>query len=222
MNERFVYHASLGFCIAVARLLTGLLTRNKIAKMMSYMTFGVLIIIFSFITIIRLPDWRNNDTLLRASLKYSPNSAKANCFFAMSIWNDYTKLPSTTDTTRRYAMLDSMRYYFEKSVDILPSFNIPQTMRAYVAAEYHKLNKNYDDLLYAFENINRSGVVEPFVINYMKKINSAVSTKSDAEKLLTFYSRMIEYYKGFPSTAGLIQQYKDLSNEIQSKMSSLN
>jgi hypothetical protein len=71
----------------------------------------------------------NNTTLESAAIKYSSNSARTNCFYAINIWqNVYMKLPSNTSPDRRKAVLDSLNPYFEKSIKLIPNY--------YAAPEY--------------------------------------------------------------------------------------
>jgi protein O-mannosyl-transferase len=218
MNERFVYHASLGFCIALAWLLTRLFENKKISRVVSVVLFTLFIIGFSIRTLIRIPAWRNDTTLDRAAIEDSPNSARANCFYGIAIWqNVYLAIPQQ-DSARKIAVLDSMKPYFEKSVRIVPNYGAAQTMRAGVAGEYHKLNRNYDELISVFEEINRSGVTEPFVVNYLKYANAIVQIRGDAEKLFAFYGRMIDFYKNYYPGSPLIQEYTNLQFEISQKL----
>ena len=197
--------------------------KDKLLKTFASVIFVAVLVFFSIRTWVRLPDWRSNLTLDRSALKYSPNSARANCFYGIEIWeNVYMKLPKNVDASRRYSVLDSMKPYFEKSVQILPGYSSAQTMRAGMAAEYHKLNNNYDDLIRVFEQINLSGVDEKFIRDYLQYANKLVIKKSDAEKLSAFYTRMISFYGKYPSKAVLNEEYKKLQQEIMSRMSILN
>jgi hypothetical protein len=220
MNERFVYPVSFSFCMAAGWLIAKGWAQTRILQIISFSFFIALLAFFTTRTMERIPDWRNNAALLQSGIKYSPRSAKSNCFYAMEIWNRYLKLPDTTGSARRYAMLDTMKFYFDKSAAIVPSYHIPQTMRVYVAVEYHKLNKNIDPLIRDFESVNRSGIVVEYVLDYLSQVNQKVTGKEEAEKLSAFYSRMIGFFSQFPATEGLIARYKALQEEVQLKISS--
>ena len=91
-------------------------------------------------------------------------------------------------------------------------------MNAAVAAEYHKLDHNYDRFISRFENVNRNGCNEKFIIQYLQYVNTVVSLKSDAEKLLSYYSRMTEFYKNnFPET-GFLQDYQQLHASLSQRI----
>jgi hypothetical protein len=222
MNERFVYHASLGFCIAMGWLLGRVLQKNRWQQRAAYSLFVIFILFYSWIILKRLPDWRSDLTLDRSALKYSPNSARSNCFYGVGIWkNVYVNLPADAPAERRYAVLDSMKPYFEKSIRILPDYQSAHTMRAAVASEYHKLNKNYDSLIYVFEATNRSGVDEKYIRDYLHYANNMVATRADAEKLFAFYSRMISFYRNHPKRSYLRPEYEKLLEEIRGKLTQL-
>jgi protein O-mannosyl-transferase len=218
MNERFVYHASLGFCIALAYFSSknlGILVENKA---IGSWLFGIIVVAFSIKTLIRVPDWRNNSTLNRSAIQYSPNSARANCFYAVSIWEDtYSKLPKESDALQRKVVLDSMKPYFEKSVSILPNYSAAQKMRAMVAIEYHKIDNDFDALLKILDEVNRSRVYEPSILKYLKEINNQVNDTSTAEKLRVFYTQMIAFFNtNYPSSI-MPSEYTNLLNEIQTR-----
>jgi len=222
MNERFVYHASLGFCIALAWLLVKKLTYSQFAKNLSIALFILATLALSVLTLIRLPDWKTIRTLDKAGLKVSPNSARANHFYGIDIWNNvYMKLPANTDSARRRAVLDSINPYFERSLQILPSYGMANSMKAGVAAEYHKLDHNYEKLIKAFEEVNRTHTYEKFVLEYLGYVNKTVNNQKDAKLLAAFYSRMIDYYNETWKNTTLPSEYRALLKEIQDRMPSL-
>ncbi len=233
MNERFAYHASLGFCIAVAYFLnekgSHMVLKLHQAKGMTeggkkiaLGIFSLLIIGFSIKTLMRVPDWYSGNTLNNAAIKYSPNSTRANCFYAISMWeNTFNQLPKETPETRKREVLDSMKFYFDKSVSILPKYGAAQKMRAAVASEYHKLDGNIEPLIKVFDEVNRSGIYDAYVVEYLKYVSTKVKTKADAEKLAAFYTSMIAFYKQNYSTTSLPSEYTNLLADIQARMVNL-
>src|SRR4030095_7921539 len=222
MNERFVYHASLGFCIALAWLLVKKLSYSQLAKTLSIAFFILATLALSVLTLIRLPDWKTIRTLDKAGLKVSPNSARANHFFGIDIWNNvYMKLPANTASARRRAVLDSINPYFERSLQILPSYGMANSMKAGLAAEYHKLDHNYEKLIKAFEEVNRTHTYEKFILEYLRYVNKTVNNQKDAKLLAAFYSRMIDYYNETWKNTTLPSEYRELLKEIQERIPSL-
>ncbi len=224
MNERFVYHASLGFCIAAAYLLMVVLDKNKNnnKNVLGLGIAALLVVGFSIKTLMRVPDWYSGATLNAAAIKYSPNSARANCFYAISIWEDkFLKLPPTATNEQKKVLLDEMKPYFDRSLQILPKYSAALKMWAGMAGEYHKLDNNLDNLLAAFERVNRSGVYEPFTIQYLTYINGKVGTKAEGEKLQAFYSSMLAFFKQNFAATVLPSEYQKLLDGIQGRMPSL-
>lgn len=222
MNERFAYHASLGFCIAIAYFLSEKSANTEGGEKIALAIFTLLVLGFSAKTLMRVPDWYSGATLNNSAIKYSPNSARANCFYAVSMWeNTYNQLPKETPETRKREVLDSMKFYFDKSVSILPKYGAAQKMRAAVASEYHKLDGNIEALIKVFDEVNRSGTYDAYVVEYLKYVNTKVKTKADGEKLAAFYSSMIVFYKQNYPTTSLPSEYTNLLADIQARMVNL-
>jgi len=81
MGERLVFHASVGFCIAIAFLLYKGAEKIKPVAVGSMLLAGcllVLICICSFKTISRNTDWKNDQTLFFQDIKVASNSVVVN------------------------------------------------------------------------------------------------------------------------------------------------
>ena len=183
---------------------------------------GIFIVGFSIKTLERIPDWKNATTLNNSAITHSPNSARANCFYGISIWeNVYSKLPKDADKTQRQTVLDSMKSYFEKSISIVPRYSAAEKMRAMVAIEIHKLDNNYNALLKILGEVNMSGTYEASILPYLKTLNEQLKYKDDANKLLSFYSAMSEYFsKNYPKSI-MPSEYAQMEAEIKDKMATL-
>lgn len=222
MNERFVYHASLGFCIALAWLLVKKTNYSLLSRYVSLAFFVAGTIALSILTLIRLPDWKTIRTLDRAALRVSPDSARSNHFFGVDIWNNvYMKLPQNADSTKRRAVLDSANKYFGKALEILPSYSLANAMKAGAAGEYHKLDHNYEKVIKVFEEVNRTHTYEKFVLQYSHYMNKTVNNQKDAKLLAGFYSRMIDYSDENWKNTTLPSEYRALLKEIQDRIPSL-
>ncbi len=225
MNERFAYHASLGFCIAFCWLVGWLVGNRQSAivgrQSSAFAGVGVLTLIvcaYAFLTLRREPDWNSGTTLNRSALKNSPNSARANCFYGVSIWEDeYLKIISTGSPEKKQAVLDSMKPFFRRAIEIYPRYGNALKMSAGVAAEQYKLDGKIEPLIAAFDQANRGGSYDDFVLKFSGYLNSTVSQKSDAEKLAVFYTDMITFYKQTQPTSVLPKAYEKLLSDVQSK-----
>lgn len=75
MAEHWVYVPSVGFfllvVLGVARL------RRSMPPRFAYSIFALVLVCFSFITVRRNLDWRDNETIYRQTARYSPGSPRA-------------------------------------------------------------------------------------------------------------------------------------------------
>jgi protein O-mannosyl-transferase len=216
MNERFAYQASWAFCLALAYFLNQHFIQKEVKwkQMVGYAIAGVFLIGFSLKTWMRVPDWNNNTTLNQSALKYSPNSARSNLFYAVDLWEkrflpNHTSMP----VAQKKVLLDSMMPYFNRSLNILPNYNSALKMLAGIASEYHKLDNDYDRLLERFYQVNRNGY-EPFVETYLKYLNPRVDA-ANAPKLAAFYQKNIILYRDTLHQIGQVRVYDSLRLQLR-------
>jgi protein O-mannosyl-transferase len=211
MNERFVYHASIAFCIAMAYLLT----RQFVPKIAAISAAALLIIGFSGRTLMRVPDWKSGATLNASAMVNSPNSARANCFYGVSIWEEkYMKLPKDATNEQKNALLNEMRPYFDKSLQILPNYGSALKMWAGIAAEKHKIEGNLDNLLRDYERVNHSLIYEPFILQYLTYVNGRMATRNEADKLMAFYTREQAFFKEKMPQSIMPSEYQKLIDDL--------
>jgi hypothetical protein len=215
MNERFAYQASWGFCLALAYFLNQHFIQKEVKwkQIVGYAIAGAFLIGFSLKTWTRVPDWKNNITLNQSALKYSPNSARSNLFYAVDLWEKrFLPNHTTMPIAQKKVLLDSMMPYFNRSLAILPNYNSALKMLAGIASEYHKLDNDYDLLLERFYQVNRNGY-EPFVETYLKYLNPRVDA-ANAPKLAAFYQKNIILYRDTLRQAGQVRVYDSLRLQL--------
>jgi hypothetical protein len=138
------------------------------------------------------------------------------------IWEqDYLTLPKDAGTAKRKAVLDSLNPYFDKALEILPTYSSASSMKAGAAAEYHKLDGNLENLVKTFEEVNLTGTYEKFILDYLHYINPRVKSLKDAKLLEGFYQRMISYYDLKFKNTTLPGEYRSLLKEITGKVPTL-
>lgn len=147
MGERLIFHSSVGFCIAVAYLLYKGMEKIQPAATGRVALAAVVVIIvglYGFKTIERNPDWKNDETLFNHDIENAPNSVLVNANVASSYVN---KSEAEQDTAKKYAMLRKSLKYYNKALEVHPTF-VSGYMNRGVA--YLKLNMpdsakaNYD------------------------------------------------------------------------------
>jgi protein O-mannosyl-transferase len=218
MNERFVYHASIAFCIATAYFLT----RKFMPKMATIGIATALILAFSAKTISRVPDWKSGATLNASAIINSPNSARSNCFYAVSLWEEkYLKLPKDATNAQKSAILTEMKPYFEKSLSIIPNYGSALKMWVGIAGEEHKIDGDLDKLLAAFERMNRSLVYEPFILQYLGYASGRISTRVEGDKLMNFYTTQQAFFKEKMPNSIMPSEYQKLIDGLNPRLASL-
>jgi hypothetical protein len=90
IGERLIFHASIGFSIAVAYLLVKLCERLPTLQMQRAVllaVFAIVLALYSFKTIERNPDWKNDASLFLRDIETSPNSFLVNTNVATILIN---------------------------------------------------------------------------------------------------------------------------------------
>ncbi len=218
MNDRFLFHASIGFCILVAYLISNF-SKSNVLKWSGLAAFSAYSLLIIYLQQRRLPDWQNPFTLETAAVKYSPNSARSNCFYATALFERrFMKLDSSATNEQKKAILDSMKPYLEKSISILPKYASAHQMNVGMASEYYKLDDNLDNLLVVFNKSNQSGAYDPFIIKFLGYLNGHISTKSEGDKLAAFYADNLNYYKKNNPNTILPGTYQKLLEQFNGRL----
>lgn len=86
MGERFIYTASLGFAIFIVLVFAEIFKRIKTSEfnktLAVFTLIGIVTLLFSYKTVMRNKDWKNNFTIYEAGVKASPNSARTHIALA--------------------------------------------------------------------------------------------------------------------------------------------
>lgn len=119
MGERLVFHASLGFCLAVSWLLVQAYQRFSLAKPVIIVPLLLIAVVASAKTISRNPDWYNTDTLFLKDVQTVPESviANNNASDAMIKKADHEK-----DPAKKKEMIEKGRAYALKALEPYPEF----------------------------------------------------------------------------------------------------
>lgn len=192
MNERFLYLPSVGFCIFAIWLLFGFLRekiqhQKSLAQWLPLGIFVVISILFITKTITRLPAWESKLSLNEAAIGVSTESTRANCFMGTALFEQYKE-----DKTKYKDNLDLALTYFEKSLEIHPTYSNSLMMKAGVMAEQFKSNQDIDLLLEGFYDVYTIKHVS-YVIEYLEYLNGKPQHVS---KLVSFYHKLGYLYFG--------------------------
>lgn len=191
MNERFVYMPSLAVCLILAWLISRKLPElfNEKKGEINILSVGLLLILISgygLKTILRTEDWRNAVTLNAAAVKYSPNSARANCFMGVALFEEQYR--NETDAEKSKQLLDEITYYIERSLEIFPGYGSALTMYAGVVAEHYKRDRDLPKLLNKFEEILSKRTRLDYIDEYIEYL----LPNADADQLVRFLYKVGE------------------------------
>lgn len=175
MNERFAFMPSVAFA-----LLTGWFLAEKMPRWLKrqpnrpYLlgagVFAILVGAYSWLTIQRVPVWKDALSLNKSSIAVSPNSARSHCFYVTALYeNIYLK---TQDPAEKAKWVDTMEYHINRSLEINPNYGSALVMRSAIAAARYEQDKQLDKLLEAYgsllERIPNNANFRPFFDQYMK------------------------------------------------------
>lgn len=189
MNERFMFMPSVAFSLVCAWLLVDKIPEwLKLGKgsfnYISVALLGVLAVVYGGITINRVPEWKDGQTLNTTAIQRSPNSARAQCFYGIALWENVFK--KETDALKKRALLVEMRGYFDRALQIYPEYGSAMLMQAGVVGEQFFDDNNSDAYFSGMETI----LMRKTDIPYIDQCMEYVVGRADATKYAAFAYRM--------------------------------
>ncbi|MBL4651854.1 MAG: tetratricopeptide repeat protein [Flavobacteriales bacterium] len=155
MGERFLYMASLGFCIAVAGLIIKLLKIDTSSPFQFNVKWAlpmlVLIPIAGYATINRNVEWKDNYSLYMADREVVPNSARARLFLGIELLNQHY-------VDKDFEKLEMSIEEITKSTNIYPEFYHAH----YNLGLAYQAKQDHENALKCF---NRVLEIQPYHIN---------------------------------------------------------
>ncbi|MCF8296252.1 MAG: tetratricopeptide repeat protein [Saprospiraceae bacterium] len=216
-GERFLFTASLAFCIALV-LLVARISRSKFTKklLLNHYSFYALFLLTLFFygvkTINRNRDWQNNLTLFESALEVSPKSARVQ----QSLASEYLKISNSNQNPQiKSDYLNKAILHFNKSLEILPEYSeswynlgtIYQSTANYEQAKlcYLKAYELNTDFVNALDNLGVIHFIEGDQIKAEEYFNKVINEKPEYSSA---YSNLgaIEFNKGLFQKA--IQLYE--------------
>ena len=178
MNERFLFVPSFAFSVLIISAFLALRNRKKIQG--SYVGILLLAVLgFGFKSFTRIPVWQNLRTLNEAAIQVSKNSARANCFYGVSL---YQEILADSIAERKLENTKIAQKYINRSLEIYPEYADALRMKAGLAAELYKLKPDADKLLNEFVEINRVRHV-----NYVDEFTNWLERRTDKIKMADYY-----------------------------------
>jgi protein O-mannosyl-transferase len=179
MNDRFIYTSSVGFCLLLAYLFVDFLGKKQVVIGLALMT--LLGLGYAAKTFTRVPDWRSTMSLNTSAIQVSPNSARANLFYGVALFNEATKY-DRADPQRKENMYKALPYV-EKAIQILPSYGSAMHMASGIDAEIYQYDNDLDKILNKYASYLR----------YRRQL-----TIEDIATNSTFIDKYLVYFEKFP------------------------
>lgn len=119
MSERFLYMPSLGLCLIAGWALWQL--KNRVSMRAMMVTGGLIIAVFSVLTISRNAVWKDNYTLFLTDIRTSSRSAK----LLNSVGGELiTRGTQTEDESDRNTLFAEAQPYLRKALEIHPNYKL--------------------------------------------------------------------------------------------------
>jgi protein O-mannosyl-transferase len=211
MNERFLFIPSLAFPILIYWFIQKFSGSHlPYVKTIVWGIPALLIPVYLFISSDRIPDWESNKILDTTDVVVSKNSARANLFAGVSIWNDLLKEKSDTIKMK---MIEKAKNYNNHALAIYPQYADALKMKAGYASEIWKINKDLPALLNEFEEAMAVAPV-PFIEEFVNWL----LPRADKKLLVPFlyrtgYEHLAKEQKNFPEALKYLKMGYQLNNQ---------
>jgi len=144
--ERFIYFASLGFCLAVGLALFKVLkikpdAQQTSPKKITQLALASLILIlpYSVKTFTRANDWENYSTLYAKDVKYLENSALANAIYAEMLINEiFTDISNNRQPTDYDNKLKLAVKHYQQSIRVYDAYFSSYNNLAFIYYQFYK------------------------------------------------------------------------------------
>ena len=189
MNERFIFMASAGFCIAAAYFLTIHLPKlNQVYGRNIALGVALSAVVgYAAKTFVRVPVWKDAISLNEAAVAISSNSARANSFMATAL---FEKFKVTKNLDEKKSLLNRTEIYSNKAINILPDYVNGNIMMLGVVSERYKIDNDIN--------------------NYIKGMKPIILRRPD----IPFIKEFSEYLKDRGHDAELFSFYLEVGNEL--------
>jgi len=174
MNERFAFMPSVAFA-----LLGGWFLAEKVPTwfkeqpnrpyLLGVGLTALLVGAFGYLTVQRVPVWKDALSLNKSSIAVSPNSCRSHCFYVTALYeNVYLKIKNPSEKAQ---WVDTMEYHINRSLEINPDYGSALVMKGAIAAARFEQDKQMDKLFHEFgilmEKIPNNANFRPFFDKYM-------------------------------------------------------
>lgn len=230
MGERFLYTPSLGFCLAVAILLTTFFKSDTLEKnsttifqlfkknLSLFLVIFAVLALYSVKTVTRNLDWRNGKTLNEKDVQTSTESVR--CLYSSSVGLLYEDVPLAKTKEEKMMLIDSAIKTLQKCIHIYKYNDNPEYYLTLGKA--YKEKRDTVKALAIFEEVARAWDVKAnidgdFFCGLGNSMHELKNTK-DADK---YYDRALELNPKDVITLNNYSYYLSMRNEQLPKADSM-
>ncbi len=215
--ERFLFLPSLGFCIALVfigfklfQISTDDVTLSPKALLkkspICILLFTVILSLYSFKTVVRASDWKDQYTLFGKDIKQAPNSAHLRYYWGLAIRDK--ALESADENSMKSMMLEAVEQ-FDKAVAIYPSY--PDCYEQLGLAWYRLKNREK-----SLENYNKALALNNTKAVTYSNLGILYFEQGDYQKSIELYSKALSIDPNYAdahfnmgSTLGMLGRYDE-------------
>lgn len=138
MNDRFMYLPSIAFCMAIAYFVVKILPPKNFKIDNGIVVLGGVALVFSVLTILRNPVWKNDSTLSLNDVEVSSGSARAHMAAGDALLKQIGK---EKNEQKKQAQIQKCFKHLKKALEIHPAYFPPLDLLAklyYDAGDYVK------------------------------------------------------------------------------------
>lgn len=182
MNERFIYMASVGLSLLAAYLISEKLGKWKenVGMIAATALSAILILGYCYKTFDRVPDWESALSLNKSAVANGTNSARANSFMATALYNEGREQQGL----EKFTILEQAYEYAEKALKIHPTYQNGNLMKAGIAAELYKKDRDEQLLLKRFAEVMSKRPDVSYINEYLEYLEPRVN---DLQYLKNWY-----------------------------------
>lgn len=214
-GERFLYVPSLGFCIVLVILLFRLFKINpthqniNLSKHPLFLGICFLILMgYSYKTISRNMDWKDNSTLFENDVKLAPNSSRVHAHYGSEIM---TRAEVEENMAKKQRMFQVALTEFQKALSIYPDYHMIYNE---IGIIHHK-NKEYERALMNFEKVLEK---VPDNVDTYHNMGLVFTDLEKYEEALKYYNKAVEldtnYSQSYINIANSYYELGDIDKAI--------
>ena len=211
--ERLMYAPSLGWCIALAVLLSKLSPVASAASVKSISEFirsnirpisitAMLCVLFSGVTLSRNTDWKDNYTLYKAEIKKVPNSAHMRFYLANHITSgDF--LEQYPDSLKQKEFRQMAIAQLDTAIKIYAAYSDAYQRRAYIKYTANDYKGAEPDFIKSLELNNTQAVTHNNYGNLLFNTNRFDMAKEHFEQAIRYNPRFAHALNNLGSVYGV-------------------